>query len=379
MARPRKDQNKGKRKGRALYEYKGTVGKNMNGKPIRKSFYSDVSLEDAKKQHAQYMIDQKAAEITGTVFVDSGTTFAVWARKWLETYKKPTVDENTYRLSYETPVEKHLIPYFGNADLRTIQPINVQQFFASKATMSESYLGKLNMCLTGIFDSAIENDLCYKNPARSKTVTVTSEQVKTEKRVYTTEQIAKVSSLCELPEVTAMLYTGMRRGEICGLMWCDVDLDSMTYKVQRSIADVKGGGTKVNPPKWKSYRTNPIEKEFAALLEKLAANKKSVYVFPNKAGGVQSPNTMSQKVARNLEKLPADIPRLTPHEMRHTYGTELRRRGVDIYSIQKIMGHKDIKMTTELYVHNEVAELQKAIHIADLRAEAERKEKARHA
>jgi integrase len=64
--------------------------------------------------------------------------------------------------------------------------------------------------------------------------------------------------------------------------------------------------------------------------------------------------------------LPADIPQLTPHELRHTYGTNLRRRGVDIYSIQKIMGHKDIKMTTELYVHNEVEELKKAISLTDV-------------
>ena len=78
MARPKKDANKSKRKD-GLYEYKGTVGKDMSGKAIRKSFYSSISLDDAKKQHAQYMIEQKAAEITGTVFVETGTTFAEMA------------------------------------------------------------------------------------------------------------------------------------------------------------------------------------------------------------------------------------------------------------------------------------------------------------
>ena len=50
---------------------------------------------------------------------------------------------------------------------------------------------------------------------------------------------------------------------------------------------------------------------------------------------------------------------LSAHELRHTYGTDLRRRGVDIYTIQKLMGHKDIKMTSEIYVENEIDVLKK--------------------
>lgn len=56
-----------------------------------------------------------------------------------------------------------------------------------------------------------------------------------------------------------------------------------------------------------------------------------------------------------------EIPMLTAHELRHTYGTRLRRAGVDIYTIQKIMGHKDIKMTSEIYVHNEIDTLREAL------------------
>ena len=56
-----------------------------------------------------------------------------------------------------------------------------------------------------------------------------------------------------------------------------------------------------------------------------------------------------------------DIPVLTSHEMRHTYVTSLRRNGVDIYTIQKILGHKDIQVTAEIYVHNELEELRAAV------------------
>ena len=62
-----------------------------------------------------------------------------------------------------------------------------------------------------------------------------------------------------------------------------------------------------------------------------------------------------------VHKRHPDIPVLTSHEMRHTYGTSLRRNGVDIYTIQKILGHKDIQVTAEIYVHNELEELRAAV------------------
>lgn len=65
-----------------------------------------------------------------------------------------------------------------------------------------------------------------------------------------------------------------------------------------------------------------------------------------------------------MKQLPSNIPILSPHELRHTYGTYLRRQGVDIYTIQKIMGHKDIEMTTEIYVHNEIDILKKSMEKA---------------
>lgn len=366
MPRPKKDQNKGKRQD-GLYEFKGIVGKRMNGSPVRKSFYSPISRADAEEKYKAYLIELRASEMTGQLFCKDRVGFSSWAEFWLKTYKQPNVDENTYRLTYENSIYKHLNPYFKDAELKTIQPADIQAFFTSKQHLSASMLSKLRMCLIGIFDSAIENEKCYKNPVRSKSITYTSTRQKNKKQVYTAEQIPKVCRICDLPEVTAMLYTGMRRGEVCGLMWSDIDLSKGVYTVNRSIAAKAGGGIKINPPKWGSYRTNPIEKEFEQLLRKLDKNRQSIYVFPNQNGNPQNPNTLSDKIERYMKRLEEyNLPQLTAHELRHTYGTNLRRRGVDIYSIQKIMGHKDIKMTTELYVHNEVDELKKAIQQADI-------------
>ncbi len=82
------------------YEYKLTLGRDIHGKPLRKSFYSTVSLSDAKKKAEEYRVASEVSARTGEAFVTS-------------TYKQPFVDVNTYELTYVSLVEGHLIPYFG--------------------------------------------------------------------------------------------------------------------------------------------------------------------------------------------------------------------------------------------------------------------------
>lgn len=64
----------------------------------------------------------------------------------------------------------------------------------------------------------------------------------------------------------------------------------------------------------------------------------------------------------NMEK-EIGIPILTPHELRHTYGTLLRENGVDIYTIQKVMGHSDISVTADIYVHNDINVFRKQMKL----------------
>ena len=203
MGRPK---NKPARKD-GYFEYKGVVGQGING-PIRKSFYSKISKKDAEKKYQEYLVNLKTAEVTGVGFVEIGAGFTEWGRMWLESYKKPTLSENAYRWSYLGICEKHLFPYFKNADLRAIQPAHIQKFFNEHKHLSESMLSKLNMCLIGIFSSAIENDRCYKNPALSKNVSWQSEKEKQEKRVYSDDEIRKVTALVDLPEIVALLWDG---------------------------------------------------------------------------------------------------------------------------------------------------------------------------
>lgn len=352
------------------YEFKITLGRDIHGKPLRKSFYSTVSLSDAKKKAEEFRVASEVSARTGEAFAPSTGRFAPWAHKWLRTYKQPFVDVNTYELTYVSLVEGHLIPYFGNALLSEIRPADVQAYFATKTACSESRLKKMRSILNAIFESAIENDLCYKNPAKRSTYRSTAQ--KHIKHVLSDEQMETVKAYAvdRMPEVVLLLETGLRRGELLGLMWSDFDEREQTLSVRRSMA-LKHGIVTANPPKWDSYRTLPLNNETMQLIHGLPHD--SLYLFPNANGEPHSPNSWSQKLGRCMHRLNEahpEVPILTAHELRHTYGTYLRRHGADIYTIQKLLGHKDINVTAEIYVHNELDTLREAVTALENRAVA---------
>lgn len=359
---PRKKKEAPNRKDN-LYEVKVTVGKNIDGTPIRKSFYSPISKEDAREKANQYKIEKEIANRTGIGFLDQNTTFTRWAYQWLETYKKPDIDENTYSNTYLRSVEKHIIPYFKNAKLCDVKPIDIKNFYIQKQNFSESTLQKFKLCLNGIFETAIDNDLCFKNPAKG--ISYTSKKEKHQKKVYSDAELKFVKNFfyTQMPEVVLILETGLRCGEMTGLMWEDIDFQQQTLSVNRSIAKKQGGDLKVNPPKRNSYRTIPLS-DLAIKLLKNIKTKHTGYIFSKDGKTPQSPQAWSSKLKRYMNQLPDNIQKLTPHELRHTYGTYLRRKGVDIYTIQKILGHKNIQMTSEIYVHNEMESLKKALTVA---------------
>lgn len=341
------------------FEIKRTVGYNIDGSAIRKSFYSTKSKADAEKQYQQYMVDKGVANQMGVGFVNKEITFKEWAYTWLETYKKPDVAPQTYAYTYKSVVDKHLIPFFGDMQISKIYPLQVKQFFAKNQHYSHALLSRMRMILNGIFETAIDNDLCFKNPC--KYVKFKSTHKKDEKQVYSETQIKRVCeiALFSMPEIALLLETGFRRGELLGLKWEDISFTEKTISVNRSVADVPGNGVVIGPPKWNSYRTNPLSDNALKILKRI--KRTSDYVFPKKNGEPQSPKKWSEKADTFMESLPVDIPRLSPHELRHTYGTHLKRKGVDIYAIQKIMGHKDVKITSEIYVHNEIETLRDAL------------------
>lgn len=365
MGRPKKEQPN---RADGMYEVKVTVGKKFDGSLIRKSFYSTISKADAKAKAEQYKINQAVYERTGENISEDRTTFETWAKKWLETYKHGVVKEHTFNFTYKSNVEKYLIPYFGKAALSKIQQIDIQKYFnqveCDGEPLAKSTLEKQKMILKSIFDAAIDNDICYKNPVKNIKFQRVAESAM--KSAYTKEQSEKCEQYAKEHshiDIVLMLNTGIRRSELLGLKWSDIDFDAKTLKVERAVTQTKGKVIIDKPKTATSVRTIPLPSE---LTEYLAPFRSDPDVFV--IGGKDKPQSISTyakyfKLFMTDMSAETGLPVLSPHELRHTYGTTLRESGVDIYTIQKVMGHSDISVTASIYVHNDLDVLRRELKI----------------
>lgn len=359
MGRPKKEKPKHTS---GMYEYKATIGHTFDGKPIRKSFYSATSKTAAKQKANDYIINAKVAEQTGDTFIAKNETFKNWAIKWLLTYKKGNCKEHTYNYTYRTNVENYMIPFFGSAKLIDIKQIDIQRYFNEHRYLAEITLKRQRSILNAIFEEAVYNDLCIKNPVRN--ITYVSDKPKKIKKAYNLKDAERAQEYALTHEkglgVYVILNTGLRRGELLGLMWNDIDFESNTVSVKRAIEpDTKGMPHDGELKTKSSMRTIPVSKKFISELRKI--ERKSIFVLAGKTKwgytSIDGFDKQYKKFMKLMSKI-LDIDYLSPHELRHTYGTILREKGIDLYTISRLLGHSDSKVTESVYVHNDIEVLR---------------------
>lgn len=352
---PRKNSKKKKRKD-GLVEIKRNCGTDHLGRQIRKSFYGKTKKE-AEEKYIQFMMagsDPTPAKKYS--FVD-------WMDRWLADYKEPNISDQTYQRTY-LPIRRELAKKFPRRQLQSFQPVEWQHYFNAAAFRSGSYLNKRKMFLTGLFQAAVDNDLIDKSPMRG--VIVPNGAPAKEKRAYTNDQYKKVLAFAQSdPDGLGpfiMLKYGLRRSELLGLMWKDIDFTEKTLHIERAVR-MDHGIAELGPTKTKrSNRTLPLDDDFIEHLKMVP--RSSIYVMGAFGDGnkPRNPDTWVRErfgayCARLTDALP-DIPVLSPHELRHTFGSILYNAGVDIVTISRMMGHSKIDVTVNTYVHSDVEDLR---------------------
>ncbi len=138
------------------------------------------------------------------------------------------------------------------------------------------------------------------------------------------------------------LYTGMRAGELCGLRWEDVDLDRRLITVKRSYGN--------DFTKTGRIRHVPVLTPLLRVLREWKLRATGPWLFPNTVSNVRQPSDriLQETWKRCLDR--DEIPRVRFHDARHTFVSHWVMSGGDIFRLQKILGHKDIKMTLR-YAH----------------------------
>jgi integrase len=336
-----------------LYRYTVTLGYDKNKKPIKKTFSS------MKKRIAIQKGMEALTNANLGVIIRKANTFEQMAEIFLKSCKS-NVEQSTLP-GYRIIIKKHLVPFFKDKKIADIYQSDIQEFFDNEINVSESTLSKEHFLLRAIFEMSADNNKILKNPV--KNIKMPKPKPKNEKQAYSTDEMYALLEYAEQhpkggPVVTILL-SGLRPEEMCGLMGEKVDCDTCIMKVDTAIGIADGipyvKGTKNDASK----RVLPIAQRLADYLKKL--NIKNGYLFPNSKGNFNNPVIFRNSKYKTFMKN-APVRYLNPHELRHTFNTELYRRGVPEFIVKKLMGHTIKDMSTGTYFH-EFNMLKKAINL----------------
>lgn len=289
--------------------------------------------------------------------------------KLWENDKKLYVKKSTYS-AYLLLIENHINPYF--ADKEQITEEDVQKFVLTELRkgLSQKSIKDIIIVLKMILKFAVKQKLLAYNEIEIKFPTVGE---KTDLEVLNKNDHKKIINYLQENftfknlGIYICLSTGMRIGEICGLLWSDIDVESGIIKVRRTVQRIYviDGETRhteilIDTPKTKnSIRDIPMTTELYKIIKPL---KKVVnndfYVITNEAKPTE-PRTYRNYYERLIKRL--GIPKLKFHGLRHSFATRCIESKCDYKTVSVVLGHSNISTTLNLYVHPNMEQKKKCI------------------
>ncbi|MBD8932168.1 MAG: site-specific integrase [Ruminococcus sp.] len=317
---------------------------------------------------ATYINEHSDIEQATSMVVDA------WFEYWIDV-KKKTVRPNTVR-NYTERYYKNIQNVIGKKLLTEVKPIHCQKIFTNMADEGDrtSTLYQTRITLFNMLEFAKENEIILSNPCKKS---VKSDMGKpSQKKEALTIDIQKkfleqAKGRSYENQYRFILQTGLRTGELIGLKWEDVDFTNRVLKIQRSMEYRHSVGEwRIGEPKSKSgYRTIPLTDEAIRILKAQKEKNKKIkvipiewneYIFLSRKGEPVKNSTYDTMLFKICEK--AEINKFSMHILRHTFATRCIEGGMMPKTLQKILGHSNIGITMNLYVHITEDEKQKEIN-----------------
>ncbi len=263
-------------------------------------------------------------------------------------------------------MDNHRVPNIGGIPLEKLTSLDLQKFYKKLLTkgrvdrleakgqpegLGAKTVRNIHQILSSALKLAQEQRIILANPAEGCALPkVEHREIKTlpVEQLQSFLREARESGVFELYYLE--LATGLRRGELLGLKWEDIDLERGDLRVRRQISRINGEVVEAPLKTKNAYRTLPLaEDTVSVLLEQKKKAGSSPWVFPSPNGGPISPDSVLHMLHRVLKR--AGLPKVRFHDLRHTFATLALQNGVDIKTVSGMLGHFSAGFTLDTYAH----------------------------
>ncbi len=291
--------------------------------------------------------------------------------------------ENSMR-AYGSAINRIHTDPFGSRMIRSVRLSDGKGWFVSlhDKGLKQNTIGILQSVLRPAFEMAVDDDMIRKNPFKFKLSDVIPNDAYVRSALTKAQQERYLQFIRDhgkdnyYDDIVILLGTGLRASELYGLTKADIDFDRRCIHVRRQLCRTAEKPYFVTPPKTKSgIRNVPMtDAVYMALMRvvkartapkvELPVDGHSGFLFLDKSGmpkvAMHLENYMRGLQARFEKAYGKPVPRITPHVLRHTFCTNVQQAGLDVKSLQYLMGHSNASVTLDVYTHSSFDSVERA-------------------
>lgn len=331
----------------------------FTGKQKRTTRRGFKTQKEAKKAERELLL---SVEENGFTDHSSKPTFKEVADLWLESYEttvKPTTYQNTKNY-LNAIVENH----FKDIRIESVSVAMMQKIVIDLSKKYVAYLSQLSI-INRVFKYAVHLDIIQTNPV-DRIIRPKQQKSRKEKIALTKEELKQFLTLAKKDArpvlYTAwhtLAYTGLRRGELLGLEWSDIDFENKTISINKTLVTVNGSLYTQSPKTKRSTRTISLDDATIQVLKNWKLEQKKQF-FKN---GVKSKDIVITNIKgsyldfayfrEELKKFLSthNLKRFSVHSLRHTHASLLFEAGIEPKTISDRLGHSNIQTTLNMYTH----------------------------
>lgn len=343
------------------WEGRIVVGHKESGDPIFR-YVSAGSQKELMNKLRRDMEEYRAVELTE----GSQMTLGEWLDRWLEEYMAPTI-RDTSLSSYRRYIDCHIKPRLGYKKISRVTVDDVRRLYQELREegrledhpeyghrLSATTVRRIHSVFHQAMGAAMREGLIARNPTEGIALPKKKPPMM---KILNNEQLERFMEEIKKDEVWhdffyTELTTGLRRGEICGLMWSDFDEKKGTLSIRRTVHIQEGGHLTMGETKTgQGRRIITLPPSTAQLLAERKKGSYSQWIFPNPLHPERPTNPSGAYSHLKLLLKRAGLPDIRFHDLRHTFATHALTSGVDAKTLSGILGHTKASFTLDTYTH----------------------------